>query len=364
MKKLLGVTVLVICLLLGLTACSDKEIDAVLSDIEEAAKDVDINIGDFEVKNFMSTYFKAICNIDDMETSYLYISDEFFDIHSTLITYLTMPYYLSSDDAYAPLSEAIQNFSHKVSDVTYPDENTAKVTVKIENVDVYKIAENVLQEQSRDELIDGGLNKFLKKELEKKRPVLSVSVVFDLQKENGSWSICKVDNEDNLVCGISGNMKKLTDALSESEIDESVARHEYQESLNKEYEKMFGSEESSSDQGNDFDEDEDDWDDTDYTDGDEYDNAYYDYILPFSDCEYLDESDLEDLSAEECRIARNEIYARHGRIFEDEELTSYFNSKDWYEGNIRGENFQEDVFNNYERHNLIVITEYEKMMGY
>ena len=29
-------------------------------------------------------------------------------------------------------------------------------------------------------------------------------------------------------------------------------------------------------------------------------------------------------------IARNEIFARHGRMFKDPDLQAYFNSKSWY----------------------------------
>lgn len=36
------------------------------------------------------------------------------------------------------------------------------------------------------------------------------------------------------------------------------------------------------------------------------------YVLPDSDSRYLNMKDLEGLGADECRIARNELYARHG----------------------------------------------------
>lgn len=68
----------------------------------------------------------------------------------------------------------------------------------------------------------------------------------------------------------------------------------------------------------------------------EYDNYYFneeqmpDYILPYSASAYLTEADLAGLTSEQLRIARNEIYARHGRIFKDEQLAEYFGSKSWY----------------------------------
>ena len=85
-----------------------------------------------------------------------------------------------------------------------------------------------------------------------------------------------------------------------------------------------------------------------------------DYILPDSNTRYLDRSDLENLNSEELRLARNEIYARHGRIFADEELRNYFSSKNWYEGTLTQEEFQDNVFNDYETQNLILIKDYEK----
>jgi len=44
----------------------------------------------------------------------------------------------------------------------------------------------------------------------------------------------------------------------------------------------------------------------------------------------LKEADLEGLSAEELRLMRNEIFARHGYIFKDKTLTEYFSKFDWY----------------------------------
>ena len=98
--------------------------------------------------------------------------------------------------------------------------------------------------------------------------------------------------------------------------------------------------------------------------GDEESDEYErEYILPASEEEPYTEEDLEEqqLSAGECRIARNEIYARHGKIFQDEELQKYFEAMYWYEPD---EDFTEDELSNIEQHNLEVITNYEKKMGY
>jgi hypothetical protein len=88
------------------------------------------------------------------------------------------------------------------------------------------------------------------------------------------------------------------------------------------------------------------------------------YILEFSDSKYLTEDDLEGFDADMCRIARNEIYARHGRMFDDEELQAYFDSLSWYEPKIPAADFEESMLNDYEMANRDLIVEYEKEMGY
>lgn len=88
------------------------------------------------------------------------------------------------------------------------------------------------------------------------------------------------------------------------------------------------------------------------------------YILPDSAIRNLTKADLEGLSAEECKIARNEIYARHGRKFDDEGLQSYFDSCDWYQGTVEPGDFQESSLSETEIANRNLIIEYEKEKGY
>jgi len=89
-----------------------------------------------------------------------------------------------------------------------------------------------------------------------------------------------------------------------------------------------------------------------------------DYVLPNSNVVYLTKSDLAGFGPEVCRVARNEIYARHGRIFTDEILKAYFESKSWYHGTVSAEDFSDDVLNEYEIANRDLILEYEKEQGY
>lgn len=96
----------------------------------------------------------------------------------------------------------------------------------------------------------------------------------------------------------------------------------------------------------------------------EYDSASSGYILENSHCQYLTRADLEELSANDCRLARNELYARHGQKFNDEDMQNYFDACSWYQGMIEPDDFQESMLNDVETANRDLIIEYEKEMGY
>ncbi len=51
---------------------------------------------------------------------------------------------------------------------------------------------------------------------------------------------------------------------------------------------------------------------------------------PFTSTRYLDPSELYGMSAWDKKIMRNEIYARHGYIFQTNDMINYFNSQPWY----------------------------------
>ncbi len=101
---------------------------------------------------------------------------------------------------------------------------------------------------------------------------------------------------------------------------------------------------------------------TEVAEADEIGNS--EFIIPDSDVRYLTYDDLNGLTAEECRLARNELFARHGRRFQDVALQEYFNSKSWYNGTVDPEDFNDAVFNEYEVANRDLIVQYEKEMGY
>ncbi|WP_434311006.1 YARHG domain-containing protein [Hominifimenecus sp. rT4P-3] len=61
---------------------------------------------------------------------------------------------------------------------------------------------------------------------------------------------------------------------------------------------------------------------------------------------------FSDASQELLRLAKNEIYARHGYIFRDPALKEYFLTRDWYTPCYQAEEFDESCFNEYEKANL------------
>ena len=88
-------------------------------------------------------------------------------------------------------------------------------------------------------------------------------------------------------------------------------------------------------------------------------DASDEYILPDSSTRYLDVSEVNNMSKDELRLARNEIYAKHGRLFSSQDLIDYFNSMSWYNGYILAEEFDDSVLNEYEKANLELIKNIE-----
>lgn len=84
-----------------------------------------------------------------------------------------------------------------------------------------------------------------------------------------------------------------------------------------------------------------------------------DYILAGSDSRYITKDEVENLSESDRRLAKNEIYARHGRIFDNEDLREYFESKSWYKGTVNPDDFDEKILNEYEKANIDLISSIE-----
>ena len=86
------------------------------------------------------------------------------------------------------------------------------------------------------------------------------------------------------------------------------------------------------------------------------------YIFPDSNSRKLSKDDLKGFDVVMVRRARNEIFARHGFIFNDEGLDSYFQSKSWYNGTVPPSEHSNVKLNEYETANRDLFLEVEDEM--
>ena len=82
----------------------------------------------------------------------------------------------------------------------------------------------------------------------------------------------------------------------------------------------------------------------------------YDYLFRTNEVYYTAE-DFADCSNTILKLAKNEIYARHGRMFLDKELYTYFLTRMWYEPKYTPEEFDDSCLNDCERANLKLLLE-------
>lgn len=78
-------------------------------------------------------------------------------------------------------------------------------------------------------------------------------------------------------------------------------------------------------------------------------------LFPESDVKYLTQEDIDGLDDEYIRYGLNEIYARHGRTFNNQDIQEYFNSKSWYTPIYSPDEFSEienSIFNEFEKENI------------
>ena len=83
------------------------------------------------------------------------------------------------------------------------------------------------------------------------------------------------------------------------------------------------------------------------------------YVLPQSSSRLLTDADVAGLSLQQINYAKNEIYARHGRLFDSRELQNYFNSQSWYSGTIAPANFSESLLSDVEKKNVTFLKNLE-----
>lgn len=91
------------------------------------------------------------------------------------------------------------------------------------------------------------------------------------------------------------------------------------------------------------------------------------YIIEDSNTRYITTDDLKGMTANQCRLACNEIYARHGRIFSGAVIADYFGAMPWYSGTVDGSYFDNHIYSylsDIEIANANTILRYERSQGW
>lgn len=92
--------------------------------------------------------------------------------------------------------------------------------------------------------------------------------------------------------------------------------------------------------------------------------SYSGSVLFPSDSQYITNDYLDMCSPNEVALIRNEIYARHGYIFQKTAYKNYFGSKSWYYGQYTDQEYVYSLMNSIEKTNIETISNYEKSHGW
>lgn len=76
-----------------------------------------------------------------------------------------------------------------------------------------------------------------------------------------------------------------------------------------------------------------------------------------TDKKYYTKAEFESEPMLVIHLAKNEIYARHGYIFTNKDLYNYFMGCIWYSPTCDSADFDDGIFNEYERANLEILSE-------
>lgn len=80
------------------------------------------------------------------------------------------------------------------------------------------------------------------------------------------------------------------------------------------------------------------------------------FVLPDSNARIYSEKEISQLNDRDLSIAINEIYARHGLIFNDSDLSAYFEACSWYRPSLTYDDFESEVqFNKVEQQNVVTL---------
>lgn len=85
-----------------------------------------------------------------------------------------------------------------------------------------------------------------------------------------------------------------------------------------------------------------------------------DYVISDSDARLIQEAEIRDFTPWQLKVARNEIYARHGRPFVHKDLQCYFATKSWYKVD---ESFTESSLSSIENRNVATIKAFEEKIN-
>lgn len=91
-------------------------------------------------------------------------------------------------------------------------------------------------------------------------------------------------------------------------------------------------------------------------------NDPLEYFIEFCDRRYFTEAEIMTFDQEMCVIARNAIYAKSGRIFTTEKLSSLFRKYSWYNPTVSGDDFREDMLNSYQIANRELVVGLENVL--
>lgn len=94
------------------------------------------------------------------------------------------------------------------------------------------------------------------------------------------------------------------------------------------------------------------------------DIAMYAEPLYATDMKVYSMDDFKDVPPLILHLAKNEIYARHGYIFRDTDLYSFFMIQVWYLPDVAPEEFDDSVFSGTEQHNLELLKELDTYSTY
>lgn len=87
------------------------------------------------------------------------------------------------------------------------------------------------------------------------------------------------------------------------------------------------------------------------------------WILPKSACMVYSQEEIDNMPVQVVCYARNEIYARHGRMFQSQELQEYFDLRSWYSGCLSPSEWSDDLLSEVERTNVERLLEREERLG-